>query len=293
MAVKALLVGINDYAPVGAGGPDLRGCVPDVRDALSTFAALGVVRPIPGYLRILTDGRATKANILESLRWLLTPRAGVDKLIFYYSGHGTRVVDIEHDEPDGWDEAICPHDFQTAGVIKDDNFRTLFSTLKPNVTLEVILDSCFSGTGTREVEAMSALPEEKQVIPRYVDPPLDHGFFIDANPALSTKRQRFLTTTSRVPVVVTGMNHVLWSACRDNQTAGESNFGGIYRGVFSYCFFKALRRAGINVPRRRLDSIVTTAIHGMGYPQVPQLEGNPAELGQVIFRELVPEAMAA
>jgi hypothetical protein len=32
MAKKALLVGINDYAPVGAGGPDLRGCVNDVRD---------------------------------------------------------------------------------------------------------------------------------------------------------------------------------------------------------------------------------------------------------------------
>ncbi|NLB07436.1 MAG: caspase family protein, partial [Desulfobulbaceae bacterium] len=31
MANKALLVGINDYAPVGPGGPDLRGCVNDVR----------------------------------------------------------------------------------------------------------------------------------------------------------------------------------------------------------------------------------------------------------------------
>ncbi len=288
MAVKALLVGINDYAPAGAGGPDLRGCVPDVRDALSTFTALGVVRPIPGYLRILTDSHATWANIMDSLRWLLAPTANVDKLIFYYSGHGTRVVDVEHDEPDGWDEAICPHDFRTAGVIKDDTFRSLFSTLKPGVTLEVILDSCFSGTSTRGMEAMNALPEEKRVIPRYIEPPIDQSFFLDANPELAAKRKGFLKTTERVPVVVPNMNHILWAACKDNQTAGEANFGGVYRGVFSYCFFKALRRAGINVPRLRLDSIVTTAIRGLGYSQIPQLECNRTEMGQLIFRELVP-----
>src|SRR5512142_512687 len=124
MAGKALLVGINDYAPAGAGGPDLRGCVNDVRDAAMTLTTLGVVAPVPGTVRILTNAAATKVNIVNGLRWLLTPTPGVNHMVFYYSGHGTHVVDTSGDETlDHVDEAICPHDFSTAGFITDDMFR--------------------------------------------------------------------------------------------------------------------------------------------------------------------------
>lgn len=41
MTKRALLIGINDYAPVGVGEPDLRGCVNDVRDMAHTLNVLG------------------------------------------------------------------------------------------------------------------------------------------------------------------------------------------------------------------------------------------------------------
>ena len=94
MARKALLVGINDYAPVGAGGPDLRGCVNDVRDMANTLNALGIVRATPGTMHILTDARATRANILNELRWLIQGAKRGDVLVFHYSGHGSQVVDL-------------------------------------------------------------------------------------------------------------------------------------------------------------------------------------------------------
>lgn len=58
MAKKAFLVGVNDYAPVGAGGPDLRGCVNDVRDMAHTLNALAIVPATPGAMRIVTDASA-------------------------------------------------------------------------------------------------------------------------------------------------------------------------------------------------------------------------------------------
>src|SRR5262249_34924258 len=63
MAIKALLVGINDY-------PDhpLRGCVPDItrmRDVLAQHYGVGDDR-----MRILTDSAATQAGITDGLRWL-------------------------------------------------------------------------------------------------------------------------------------------------------------------------------------------------------------------------------
>lgn len=285
MPAKALLIGINDYAPVGPGGPDLRGCVNDVQDAANTFLALGVVRPVPGSLRILTDSRATRANILNGVKWLLTPTAGIDQLILYYSGHGSWCVDTSGDDVDGKDETICPFDYATAGMIKDDEFRKLFTTLKPGVTLEVILDSCHSGTGTREAMALEMLPKEQRITVRFVEPPLDERIYSDGAPALPA-RGFLKEIVSKQTVPVPGMHHVLWAACKDNQTAGETLIGGVYRGVFSYCFFRALRRAGIHVARTRLDALVSADLRKMGYSQVPQLEGDPAELRQEILRAL-------
>src|SRR5512147_885709 len=100
MARKALLVGINDYAPIGAGGPDLRGCVNDVRDMAHTLNVLGIVPAAPGSMRLLTDGRATRKGIMDGLRWLLTGAKRNDTLVFYYSGHGSQLADISGEEID-------------------------------------------------------------------------------------------------------------------------------------------------------------------------------------------------
>lgn len=129
MTKKALLVGINDYATAGAGGPDLRGCVNDVRDMANTLNVLHIVPATPGTMQILTDARATKTAILNGFKWLIKGAKKGDVLIFYYSGHGSQVVDVSGEELDRKDETICPHDFATAGMLKDDDFRALLTGL--------------------------------------------------------------------------------------------------------------------------------------------------------------------
>lgn len=284
MAGRALLVGINDYAPAGAGGPDLHGCVNDVRDAATTLVNLGLVAPAPPTLRILTDARATRANITTGLAWLLTRTPGIDRMIFYYSGHGSYVVDTNGEETDRRDEAIVPYDFATAGLLTDDEFRRQFGAVPPGVTLEVILDSCFSGTATRMVRALESLPDQDRFSIRFIEPPLDYAFFADAHPTMATRR--FMQVpTDRAAVPVPGLNHILWAACRADQTAGEAPIGGVVRGAFSYCFFKALRNTQAHVPRRRLEAVVSAEVARLGFSQVPQLEATAAELGDVVFRE--------
>jgi len=283
MTKKALLVGINDYAPVGAGGPDLRGCVNDVRDMANTLSVLGIVPATPGTMQILTDGRATRAAIIKGFKWLIKGAKKGDVLVFHYSGHGSQVADVSGDELDRKDETICPHDYATAGMLKDDDFRAMLVGLPAGVNLDIIFDSCHAGTGTRELAAMAAAPEELSVAYRYIEPPIDWGFFIDANPSLPV--QGILmpggTGGARDAVVVPGLNHVLWAACRDNQTSAETLIGGVYRGVFTYNFCKVLRGAGVSITRRRLDAQVTVNVRGYG--QTPQLEGTSASLGEKVF----------
>lgn len=291
MARKALLVGINDYAPGGAGGPDLRGCVNDVRDMANTLHVMGIVPAAPASMRILTDARATRSAIISGLKWLITGAKRGDVLVFHYSGHGSQVVDVSADEPDSRDETICPHDYASAGMIKDDDFRSLLTALPAGVNLDMVMDSCHSGTATRAWLDMLEASDEAQVHYRYVEPPIDWGFFLDANPGLplrgflrpSTGEGEGNGGTQRAAVPVARLNHVLWAGCRDNQTSAEAPIGGQWRGVFTYNYCKALRGAGPTVTRRRLDSQVSINIRNMGYAQVPQLEGTLASLGERVF----------
>ncbi|MFZ5570153.1 MAG: caspase family protein [Thermodesulfobacteriota bacterium] len=283
MKKKALLVGINDYSPVGAGGPDLQGCVNDVKDIAHTLNALGIVPATPGTMRILTDRRATRAAILEGLKWLIKGAQKGDTLIFHYSGHGSQVADTGGDEIDAKDETICPHDYAAAGMIRDDDFRKIFGGLAAGVNLDVILDSCHSGTGTRELDTRSGAPEEQRVTCRYIEPPPDYGFFLDSDPTIPSRRILKPQPGERELVIVDGLNHVLWAGCRDYQTSAEAAIGGVHRGIFSYAFCKALRRAGIGVTRGKLDALVCADIRRMGYSQVPQLEGTKRSVAEKVF----------
>lgn len=283
MTKKALLVGINDYAPVGPGGPDLRGCVNDVRDVANTLSVLGIIPPSPRTMRILTDSRATRAAIITGLKWLIKGAKKGDVLVFHYSGHGSYVADVSGDEIDGRDETICPHDYASAGMIKDDDLRTLLGGLPVGVNLDIILDSCHSGSATRAT--LDPTPEEQTLVSRYIEPPIDWGFFIDAEPSLPVHGllKSREPDSARDLAIIPGLNHVLWSGCRDNQTSAETMIGGVYRGVFTYNFCKVLRGAGVSITRKRLDAQVSTNIRGAGYSQVPQLEGTKASIAEKVF----------
>lgn len=89
----------------------------------------------------------TKRNIELALRWLVQGCQYGDSLMFYYAGHGSRVRDVNGDEIDGYDEALCPVDYRQAGMIIDDDINaTIVAPLPHGVTLHSVIDTCFSGT---------------------------------------------------------------------------------------------------------------------------------------------------
>jgi metacaspase-1 len=274
MTKKAFIVGINDYAPAGPGGQDLSGCVADAQDMSNTLVILGF--PAEN-IRICTDKRATKKGIMDGLKWLTGKARKDDVLVFYYSGHGSQVTDFSGDEVDGKDEILCPHDtsFVDAVFIRDDALLQVFSKLPAGVTLEVILDSCHSGTATRD---LPGIPSKTRS--RYFKPPLDYTFHIDYEPDL--KSRGLLKGNGKA--IVPGLNHVLWAACKDNQTSEETEIDGSVRGVFTYNFCQVLRRANGDIARKQLYKLVNAAMKREKYSQTPQVEASSeGELGEKIF----------
>jgi hypothetical protein len=247
--------------------------VNDVKDVANTLVICGFE---PKNMRLCTDRSATRDNILKGLAWLTAGVKPEDSLVFFYSGHGSQVADTNHDDIDRSDEILCPHDidFGRRVYITDDNLRSQFTGLTGGANLEVIFDCCHSGTATRGDNGTNHPPAR----PRYLAPPLDFSFHIDYEPRLVRRRLLRPGNSHRNPVLVPGLNHTLWAACKDNQTSEETMIEGRVRGVFTYHFCQILRRTSGAITRAKLDRLLSAAIKRDGFAQVPQLETSKEEL---------------
>lgn len=89
----------------------------------------------------------TKHNMRMAFYWLVQGCQPGDSLVFHYSGHGSQQRNYTGDEVDGYDETLCPLDFETQGMIVDDEINvSLVKPLPRGVKLHAIIDACHSGT---------------------------------------------------------------------------------------------------------------------------------------------------
>jgi metacaspase-1 len=275
---KAFLVGINDYP---GSGNDLAGCVNDtanLRDLLVTGFAFTTAD-----IRVLTNAKATRAAILEGLAEMVAKAAMGDILVFHYSGHGTQVPDQDGDESeDHLDEALCPHDFSWDGTwIRDDDLADVFSRLPKDVHLEVLLDCCHSGTGTREIAlgaraktagagiAATMIQKPRIARRRYLPPP---SRLVDRIAAAERRGGIVRRVGSLVEAKPRGLNHVLWAACTPAQYAADAEIGGRPNGAFTWFFCEAARTAGLDATRAALIERTKSTLKADGFDQSPQLE---------------------
>ncbi|MCD8490134.1 MAG: caspase family protein [Desertifilum sp.] len=153
----ALLVGINQYTASQRLG-DLRGCVTDVelQEKLLMHRFGFSDRNI---LKLTSDAsperQPTRQNILTAFEEHLIKQAKPgDVVVFHFSGHGSRLSELDpiqtcRDDP--FNSTLVPADSGKDGWVGDIMGRTLFLLMSAlqteNVT--VVLDSCYSGGGTR------------------------------------------------------------------------------------------------------------------------------------------------
>jgi hypothetical protein len=169
----ALLVGINDYI-----SPTLRklyGCENDVLDMRKVLTELYGFADDDQHIKTLLSMKprqeATRKNILDALDNFLVKNAEQNHggtIVFYFSGHGSRIKDQNGDETaDSVDETIVPVDSRTEEVydILDDEIGKRIDTIrKVTSNITFIFDSCHSGTISRGPLAKEA-PEDTRPSP--------------------------------------------------------------------------------------------------------------------------------
>lgn len=245
----ALLVGVGEYDHL----PKLRGPANDVivmRDVLRRH--FGVAR---GAMRQLVDHQATGEAIRAALRDL-EGRLGVgDEVFFYFSGHGSQVLDRSGDEPDRRDETLVPVDsgrgrHANTDLTDDELASWLKAVERRGARATLIFDSCHAGTAHkgRDVREVPYDPNP----PRRVTPHADGD------------------ATGLVPRL-TGT--VLLAAARAHEPARERARGGRVYGVLTWHLAHVLQGASPPQSWRALARQLRARFSAEGEQQHVQLVG--------------------
>ncbi|HET8988514.1 MAG TPA: caspase family protein, partial [Humibacillus sp.] len=179
MTSRALCVGINEFKSLPQSSW-LNGCVNDADDIAAVLKKNGFQAR---NVTVLHDAEATKEAIMTALTGMLRKSKPGDEVLFSYSSHGTQVPNLPgteaagDEEYDGLDEAFACYEIAvgTEGwdrdtVIVDDELRELFASAPEGVLVEVLLDTCHSGSGTRDLDDIQRdLLRGRR--PRYLPPP--------------------------------------------------------------------------------------------------------------------------
>jgi len=242
MTKRALLIGLNYTATPSV---KLSGCINDIVNVRNTLIdAYGYQSANIFMLRDDDNTRLpTRKNILLMLNQVIAASTENDVLWVHYSGHGTQIRDTNGDEVDGFDECIVPCNYNTDGVISDDE---LFAIIK-NAKCQLILcfDSCHSGTVC------------------------DLQYSMNFNNGVLTKS----VSNNRS---ISGTNIIMFSGCRDSQTSADAYSGMAKQGVgaFTNALLETLRANDHNIDLLTLYLNMCSYLKVSGFDQIPVLSSS-------------------
>ncbi|XP_023552768.1 metacaspase-1-like [Cucurbita pepo subsp. pepo] len=219
---------------------ELQGCINDAK--CMKYLLINRFKFPDSSILMLTDEetdiykRPTKQNIRMALHWLVQGVQAGDSLVFHFSGHGLQQKNLTGDEIDGFDETLCPLDFETAGMIVDDEINaTIVRPLPYGAKLHAIVDSCHSGTM------------------------LDLPFLcrMDRNGSYRWEDHR---PPSGVYKGTNGGEVISFSGCDDNQTAADTQAMSkvTTTGAMTFSFIKAIESGQATTYGNMLNSMRST-----------------------------------
>jgi hypothetical protein len=231
----ALLVGVSKYANLPPH-QQLQGCVNDVKLMKQMLSER--LKYQEKEITVLTDEKATAKDIRAALADLARRVKALPKdgpkvpVVFHFSGHGSQIADqapgdSDHDEEDGLDETLVPHDATAQGGaedIRDDETNRFVHDVcsHPRVRLWVILDCCHSGTGTRGAAEFRQLAR-------------------GLKPSAPAKKPEFppeVLARKTLPE-----NCVVLAACLAEQVEPEYREGGTNYGLLTYFLVRTVYQA--------------------------------------------------
>jgi hypothetical protein len=296
---KALVVGINNYAPPNT----LPSCVNDA-DAFSGLLANTYAFDD---ITVLKDSQATRAGISNALTELFADATPDDRLVFFYSGHG-----YTHTVGGIVEEALVGQDLR---FYNGSDLITAMQALPAGV-LTIVLDSCFSGGVEKYIifpEGKIEVAQAKRFIPVALNSTskapvllggrelsgrsfdfLPFGFGQKPStqiysklfqPALQLVGAKDFSSIQVVRLQDPGSKGLLLSACLATETAAASTSDTQGLSAYTFCLTHALADLDPNVPSNTLIEETSKRLREINVSQTPLLKEpiQPSHLGSKSF----------
>jgi hypothetical protein len=214
-ASRALLIGVGKYV---LPNNDLPGIDLDIDNMKHVAKIMGFA---PGDIKVLFDDTATYTGVKSALStWMRDGVGPNDRVLIYFSGHGTRVPDPRPAKAGELDDALVLHDVKTtkvngraslANVLLGFEFGEALTAI-PSRHILVLVDACHSGTATRTLALGNRRLGEGSGAVKFFN-----------WPGAPTGATRGLKTTSGG-----GENYAAVSAARDDEYAIATQHGGLF-----------------------------------------------------------------
>jgi hypothetical protein len=277
-----LLIGIDDYPY-----KPLTGCVNDI-DAIQKLLLERAKVPRERILRLASPRKgaacsmeipeqpATLSNMKAALRELADRASEGDRVLIYYSGHGTRMERVRSNQQRFHRDALVPVDFDRDprdGLLLYDHElnERLAEIMERTRSVTCILDCCHSAGATR-----SAAPGWRPTAPEMMARGFDVAAALARNDAL---RGRTLLTDDAIAAAVDECQVV--TACLNHEEAREAaGDDGKTHGLLTRALLRSLDRVPdaelAAVPWRRIWQKVRADIEGRHAYQHPWMAGDAA-----------------
>jgi hypothetical protein len=251
---RALVTGIDDYDGTDR---DLPSCVADARRAAA------ILRDTFGFDNVIEmhDSEVTLEAVSRALGLLLDGVTPADRIVFYYSGHGTQTVRNGEIR-----ESLVLYDL----LLHDDVLVAATQEI-PLGVFTVVLDACFSGGLYKRLDASRI--KSATIVAKSTEHPVAYRpFGCDTRPNAGAipiaKKARCVKAS---PTGEPQLNALLVSACLENETAAASTPSTQQLSALTYAFSKALAEVG---PGMSVEAVLGRAVEilrDIGIVQTPQL----------------------
>jgi hypothetical protein len=250
---RALLIGVGRYAHFD---DRLNGVSLDL-DMMTEMARL--MGFDQSAIKTLAHEQATTARVYQTFDdWLINGTEPRDRVLIYFSGHGSQVPDENQDEKDQFDEVLLLYDTTLSvedgrqsleGVLHDDRFHRMLSQIKSRNIL-VILDACHSGSATRGLRfTPQTIPVNDARVKYFYYSPLmeaagGSGRFDVMEPSTSSDFDD---------------RYVAMTACRDDEKTLATSQGSIFTLGLRHTL-RSAARAGLSITPEELQRQTTRYI---------------------------------
>lgn len=312
---KALIIGINYYGSKHA----LKGCINDAYNIRQFLVEDRGFSPNQNDMVMLTDEPKhegtpfypTGHNILAAFKWLVSYNNPGDSVWISYSGHGGQVRDEYGDRQSGFNDTICPLDFETNGQITSSTLhQAIISPMNPYARLTILFDCCHSGSAVElpytyrpdadgNVNMINNIKEGVNLAVQ-ASSLLQGGFSMDrlddARSFVAEASTFFHSLHNRPSqadeqgLVDEGFHEDwrseakdawMFSGCADDQTSADTSIKGRATGAMSWAFMNVMRQ---NPNQSYVEVLQNTRyLIQQHYSQIPQLSvGGEYDLNQPV-----------